>query len=207
VFHDAEFPGVVDHSTLPELSTATQSEVVGQEIPFSCVVPSIADSIVHGWTVGVVLEYASPCLSVATQKVAEGHETAVRLGSLSGSTIPAGMPHAPVAGAVVESTSPWSSTATHSDADWQLTAVIPSVPGELESDPTGACQASGACACATLAPSAQAPQIAAARANPARRARRRMLVVLVMVPPASLRPKPVPGAIGAAKASSRPNRG
>jgi hypothetical protein len=78
VLHDAEFPGVGDHSTLPELSTATHREVVGQEIPFSCVVPSIADSIVQGWTVGVALEYASPALPVAMQKVAEGHETPVR---------------------------------------------------------------------------------------------------------------------------------
>jgi hypothetical protein len=73
---------------------------------------------------------------------------------------------------------PIPSTATHSEVEGQLTAVIPFAPPE-ESDRTAALQLNGTCAAALLAPIAPA-HATAARAKPARRARRLLVTMLVL---------------------------
>ena len=73
--------GTTETNALPPLSTATHSEVDGQEIPFSWVVapPLSIASGVHGVALaGAVLEYTWPWLSVAKQSVVDGHEIAVK---------------------------------------------------------------------------------------------------------------------------------
>jgi hypothetical protein len=74
--HDPEV-GVVEASTLPELSTATQRPVVGHEMPLRRTVPSIITAVQELWLAGVELETTLPWLSVAKHAVAVGHETPV----------------------------------------------------------------------------------------------------------------------------------
>jgi hypothetical protein len=139
------------------------------------VVPSIAGSSVHEFTVGVAVTYALPCLSVATQSVVDGHETPLRLSAPA--WICTGAVQPPVAGVVVEKSRPASSTATQSEVETQLSAVMPSAPG-AESDALGAVHVNVAWACATVAPIANA-QATAARTRTVRRAWLSLTMVVI----------------------------
>jgi hypothetical protein len=54
IIHEPAVPGVALHRTLPELSTATHSEVDGQEMPFSWWPLSMVPAV-HGALAGVWL--------------------------------------------------------------------------------------------------------------------------------------------------------
>ena len=109
--------GLVEVTTSPP-PTATQSAVVGQDTPFSWLVPS-ASTVVHtglelvGWVVVAI----SPFAPTATQSETEGHETPYRVGGVVPLPAVASF-HAdgPPFGLVELTTDPNSPTATHSEA-------------------------------------------------------------------------------------------
>ena len=164
--------GFVLLSTLPDASTATHSEAVGQETPVSARASSIdPGGEDHVRVLVPALTNTCPRPSTAKQGPPWAHETALRGSAESMSaSVHDGRDDA---GSIVPNACPLRSTATHSVSEAHDTAL--GVP--LESNAVAADQLSGAAASADVGASdAARPSSDAARASTAIRLGRRARV-------------------------------